>query len=183
MHPICFRFEYIMVENFEGKSEPLFYNYLRPLTSLDEGLYALACKEDVSYLATLIRSFKLIEVYIEHGVKTVDSYNRPPPWVRATIEDITDEPGSIATIQHRFEKMLLLTWHDSSEPTKEPVCDSITPRRWRQLSFEETKLDGEAGFGDVTRSGIESYGLCHDESFGVDDLDLNLNKPIDLNVS
>ncbi|GKE07904.1 hypothetical protein Tco_1411455, partial [Tanacetum coccineum] len=53
----------------------------------------------------------------------------------------------------------------------------------RQLSFEETELDGEAGFGDVARSGIESSGLIHDESFRVDDLDLNLNEPMDLNVS
>ncbi|GJX77088.1 transposase, MuDR, MULE transposase domain protein [Tanacetum coccineum] len=50
----------------------------------------------------------------------------PPPRVRETIEDITDEHGSIAAIEHRFEKMLM-----------------------RQLSFEETELDGEAGFDDV----------------------------------
>ncbi|GJZ47898.1 hypothetical protein Tco_0601730 [Tanacetum coccineum] len=118
----------------------------------------------------------------------------PPPRVRATIEDITDEPGSIAAIEYRSEKMLLLTWHDSSEPTKEPVCDFVTPRSlpqhdsstpckdyvcesitprcmphcmltpptdesvikdvMRQLSFEETELDGEAGFGDVARSEV-----------------------------
>ncbi|GKB90035.1 hypothetical protein Tco_0962307 [Tanacetum coccineum] len=53
----------------------------------------------------------------------------------------------------------------------------------RQLSFEETKLDGEAGFRSVAGSGIESFGLTHDESFGVDDLDLNLNEYVDLNVS
>ncbi|GJW50917.1 hypothetical protein Tco_0092268 [Tanacetum coccineum] len=70
MHLICFQFEYIMVENFEGiqakcytgETEPLFYNHLRLLTSLDEGLYALACEEDVCYLATLVRTFgKLLE--------------------------------------------------------------------------------------------------------------------------
>ncbi|GJV00245.1 hypothetical protein Tco_1329515 [Tanacetum coccineum] len=112
---------------YTGESEPLFYNYLRPLTSLDEGLYALACEEDVRCLATIFRSFKLIEVYIEHGVTTLDSYIRPP-WFRETIEDITDEPGSIATIEHRSSKMLLLIWHNSSEPTKEPVCECVTPK-------------------------------------------------------
>ncbi|GJT94841.1 hypothetical protein Tco_1090359 [Tanacetum coccineum] len=110
---------------YTGESEPMFYNYLRPLTSLDEGLYALACEEDVRCLATLVRSFKLIEVYIEHGVTVLDSYLRAPRF-RATLEDITDEPaGSIAA--NRTEKMLLLTWHESSETTKEPVCDSVTP--------------------------------------------------------
>ncbi|GKF67962.1 hypothetical protein Tco_0197641, partial [Tanacetum coccineum] len=52
-----------------------------------------------------------------------------------------------------------------------------------QLSFEVTELDGEARFGDVARSGIDSSGLSHDESFRVDDLDLNLNEHVDLNVS
>ncbi|GKA25406.1 hypothetical protein Tco_0711515 [Tanacetum coccineum] len=33
-----------------GKFEPMFYNYLKPLTSLDEGLYALACEEVVRCL-------------------------------------------------------------------------------------------------------------------------------------
>ncbi|GJX44054.1 heat stress transcription factor B-4-like protein [Tanacetum coccineum] len=208
-----------------------------PLTSLDEGLYALACEKDVRCLATLVKSFKLIEVYIEHGVTALDSYLRAPRF-RATLEEITDELGSIAA--NRTEKMLLLTWHKSSETTKEPVCDSVTPSSlpqqdsstpckdfifesitprcmpdciltpptdesfsdmnlsfvsqqattsliiddvMRQLSFDEIELDGEAGFANVTRSGVDSSRLSHDESFGVDDLDLNLNEPINLNVS
>ncbi|GKD84883.1 hypothetical protein Tco_1356037 [Tanacetum coccineum] len=133
---------------YTGESEPMFYNYLRPLTSLDEGLYALACEEDVCCMSTLVRSFKLIEVYIEHGVTALDSYIRPPRF-RATIEDITDEPSSI-------------------------VIDDVI----RQLSFEETEFDGEARFADVAGSGVKNYGLNHDESFGVDDLDLNLNEPV-----
>ncbi|GJW29611.1 hypothetical protein Tco_0046486 [Tanacetum coccineum] len=172
---------------YTGESEPLFYNYLRPLTSLDERLYSLACEEDIHCLATLVRSFKLIEVYIEHDVTAVDS-DRRPTRVRATIEDITDEPSSIAAIEHKSRKMLLLTWHDSSEPTKELVYDSVTPSQviedvMRQLSFDETELDGEACFGDVVGSDIERFGLSHDESFGVEDLDLNLTEPVDLNVS
>ncbi|GJY49808.1 hypothetical protein Tco_0439764 [Tanacetum coccineum] len=89
---------------YTGESEPLFYNYLRPLTSLDERLYALAYEEDVRCLATLVRSFKLIEM----------------------------------------ERQALLM---------------------------------------LQRSGVDSSGLSHDESFRVDDLDLNLNEPVNLNVS
>ncbi|GJU36203.1 hypothetical protein Tco_1184557 [Tanacetum coccineum] len=152
-------------------------------------------------------SFKLIEVYIKHGVTALDSNLRAPRF-RATLEEITDEPGSIAT--NRTEKILLLTWHESSETTKEPVCDSVTPislpqhdsstpckdslsgvhgvdtqshvlptiqsqfsdinlsfisqqvtashvidNVMRQLSFDETELDGEAGFADVAGSGVD----------------------------
>nr|GEU76540.1 putative nucleotidyltransferase, ribonuclease H [Tanacetum cinerariifolium] len=122
---------------YTGESEPMFYNYLRPLTSLDVGLYALACEEDVRCLTTLVRSFKLIEIYIEHGVTVLDSYLRAPR-SRATLEDITDELA---------------------------------------------ELDGEVGFADVLGSGVDRLGLSHDELFGVDDLDLNLNEPVNLNIS
>ncbi|GJX21403.1 hypothetical protein Tco_0224080 [Tanacetum coccineum] len=139
---------------------------------------------------------------------------------------------SSAAFEHRFEKMLLLTWHDSSKPTKEPVIyhhiytltqlsgiqgvdiqDHVLPiiqsqfsdinlsfvsqqaatsqviqDVMRQLSFEETPpnhpwLTPTTIFSDVVGSGVKSYGLSHDESFGLDELYLNLNEPVDLNVS
>nr|GEZ03445.1 hypothetical protein [Tanacetum cinerariifolium] len=52
----------------------------------------------------------------------------------------------------------------------------------RLLSFDEMELDGEAGFGDVACSSLNSYGLSHDEWFRVDNLDLNLNLTLNLNV-
>ncbi|GJT37155.1 putative transposase, mutator type, MULE transposase domain protein [Tanacetum coccineum] len=156
---------------YTSESKPMFYNYLRPLTCLDEGLYALACEEDVRCLATLVRSFKLIEVYIEHGVTILDSYLRLPRF-KATLEDITDEPaGSIfSDINPSFI---------SQQATASQVIDDVM----RQLSFDETELDGEAGFADVAGSGVDSSGLSHDESFGVDDLDLNLNEEPDVNLN
>ncbi|GKB55586.1 hypothetical protein Tco_0911772 [Tanacetum coccineum] len=41
----------------------------------------------------------------------------------------------------------------------------------------------ETAFADIAGSGVDSSGLSHDESFGVDDLDLNLNELVNLNVS
>ncbi|GJW27621.1 hypothetical protein Tco_0044496 [Tanacetum coccineum] len=119
---------------------------------------------------------KLIEVYIEHGVTVLDSYLRAPRF-RATLEDITDEPaGSIAA--NRTEKMLLLTWHESSETTKEPVIDDVM----RQLSFDETELDGEAGFADVCGV-FGQFQVKSDESLESMTRTLNLNEPVNLNVS
>nr|GEV11613.1 hypothetical protein [Tanacetum cinerariifolium] len=69
--------------------------------------------------------FKLIEVNIEHGVTALDSYIRPPRF-REIIENITDEAGSIAANKTK-KLLLLLTWRESSEPTKKPICDSVTP--------------------------------------------------------
>ncbi|GJR33722.1 hypothetical protein Tco_1209406 [Tanacetum coccineum] len=202
----------------------------------------------------------MFSIRIHHG----GNFQRAPRF-RATLEDITDEPTS-SIVANRTEKMLLLTWHESSKTTKEPVCDSVTPISLpqhdsstpykdsvcesitprcmpdciltpptdesvftythlsgvhgvdtqshvlptiqsqfsdinmsfvsqqatasqviydviRQLSFDETELDGEAGFADVARSGVDSSGSSHDESFRVDDLDLNLNEELDVNLN
>nr|GEU86982.1 hypothetical protein [Tanacetum cinerariifolium] len=123
---------------YTGKFEPLFYNYLRPLSSLDEGLYPLACEDDVHFLASLIRSLSCLSS-IECGFTVVNSYQRSIPHV---IEYVR-----------------------------------------RELSFEKTKLDGEAGFCDVVGNGIDISGLSNDESFRFDDFDLNVNLTLDLNIS
>ncbi|GKG41812.1 hypothetical protein Tco_0473563, partial [Tanacetum coccineum] len=52
----------------------------------------MLCKEDVRCMDTFVWSFKLIEVYIEHGVTVLDSYLRAPRFM-TTLEDITDEPA------------------------------------------------------------------------------------------
>nr|GEX71349.1 transposase, MuDR, MULE transposase domain protein [Tanacetum cinerariifolium] len=96
------------------------------------------------YVEGHVNIFDMVDIDL-FTVVALNMMTLTPPRFRATIVEITDEPGSIASIEHRSEKMLLLTWHDSNELNKEPICDFVTSR--------------------------------------VDDLDLNLNKPVDLNVS
>ncbi|GKB04416.1 hypothetical protein Tco_0832559 [Tanacetum coccineum] len=135
------------------------------------------------FLATLVRSFKLVEVYIEHEFTVVNSYQSTPT------------KGSVCdSITSRS-----LPRHDSSTPGKDSVCEFVTPRCMphgmlthstdefvimytqliglqgvdiqdhviedvmRQLSFEKTELDGEAGLYDVAGSGIDSSGETQDE--------------------
>ncbi|GJS65313.1 hypothetical protein Tco_0679877 [Tanacetum coccineum] len=146
------------------ESETMFYNYLRPFTSLDEGLYALDYEKDVCCLATLVRSFKLIE--------SVTTYTK-----LSGVQRVDTQSHILPTIQSQFsDKNLSFV---SQQATASQVIDDVI----RQLSFEETKLDGEAGFVNVARSGVDSSGLSHDELFRVDDLDLNLNELVNLNVS
>ncbi|GKC00284.1 hypothetical protein Tco_0986420, partial [Tanacetum coccineum] len=193
--------------------EPMFYNYLRPMSTLVEGLYALACDEDIRCLETPVRSFKLVKVYIKHGFTAVNSYQRSDKILLLTWHDIStsakesvcdsvtpksmpQHDSSTPTKDSVYESVTprCMLQHDSCTPAKDSVCDSITPRCMprdnqviedvmKQLSFEEFKMDEEARFGDVAGSGIDSSGLRHNESFGVDDLDLNINLTRDLNVS
>nr|GEW00394.1 shikimate O-hydroxycinnamoyltransferase [Tanacetum cinerariifolium] len=67
----------------------------------------------------------------------------------------------------------------SQQVTASQVIDDVM----RQLSFDETELDGEAGFADVAGNGVDSSGPSRDESFRVDDLDLNLNEEPDVNLN
>ncbi|GKB38179.1 RNA-directed DNA polymerase, eukaryota [Tanacetum coccineum] len=125
---------------------------------LDEGLYALACNEDVRCLTALVRRFKSIGIFIEH----VLSYPRvPPQGVRATIEECEEYMGS----------------HPSTSATKKNKSDELLC-----ITFDVMELDREEGFSDVEGSNLDNFGLSHDESFGVDDLDLNINLNLDLNV-
>ncbi|GKD79119.1 hypothetical protein Tco_1341740 [Tanacetum coccineum] len=122
------------------------------LNMMMKGCMLLACEEDVRCMATLVRSFKLIEVYIEHGVAALDSYLRAPRF-RATLEEINDElVGSIAA--KRTEKMLLLTWHECSETPKEPVCDSVTPSSLPQADCILTPLTDESVITYTQLSGV-----------------------------
>ncbi|GKD71409.1 hypothetical protein Tco_1325499 [Tanacetum coccineum] len=176
------------------------------MSTLNEGLYALAYDEDIHCLATLVGSFKLAEVYREHGFTVVNSYQRPPPqesvYDTVTPRSMPQNDSSTPAKDFVCESVTprCMPQHDSSTHVKDSIYEFITPRcmphgmltpptnqvikdvMW-QLSFEETKLDGEAGLGDVTGSGIDNSGLSHDESFGFYDLDLNVNITRDLNVS
>ncbi|GJU63933.1 hypothetical protein Tco_1245768 [Tanacetum coccineum] len=66
----------------------------------------------------------------------------------------------------------------SVQPNVNQMIDDVI----RHISFDDMELDGEAGFGDVAGSSLDSYALSHYESFKVNDLDLYLNLTLDLNV-
>nr|GEU36178.1 hypothetical protein [Tanacetum cinerariifolium] len=107
-----------------------------------------------------IDPFTVVALMMLIGVQGVDTQDHVLPIIQSQFSDTN------------------LSFVSQQATASQVIKDVMT-----QLSFEETKLDGEAGFGDVTRSDIESSRLSHYESFGVDDLDLNLNEPTNLNVS
>nr|GEV39285.1 hypothetical protein [Tanacetum cinerariifolium] len=103
------------------------------------------------YVEGHVNIFAMVDIDL-FTVVALNMMTLTPPRFRATIEEITDGPGSIALIEHRSEKMLLLTWHDSNELNKEPICDFITSRSLPQC--DSSTPYGEAGFVDVARSDV-----------------------------
>nr|GEW15845.1 hypothetical protein [Tanacetum cinerariifolium] len=193
MHPICFRFEYIMMENFKGieadcytsESEPLFYNYLRPLTSQDERLYALAYEEDVCCLATFVRSFKLIDVYIEHGVTDLDCYIRPTRF-RGTLsfEEIElDGEAGFADVAGSSVESFGLNVGRIQEPivadvsTQKPIVAEVSTQvpiveevRTREFTMEDVVLKDSMGYGEDAKqcNGQEDGSALNDGWFFYD---------------
>jgi hypothetical protein len=72
---------------YTGEIEPTFYHYLRPISNLDIGLFALGSDDDVLMFATLVLSFKLIEVCIENDYTKLNCHLMSPAQIRGTIEE------------------------------------------------------------------------------------------------
>ncbi|GKF01650.1 hypothetical protein Tco_0028573 [Tanacetum coccineum] len=125
----------------------------------------------------------MFSIRIHHGGKFQWYPGRMYVSGRVDIFDMVDI--NLFTVVALNMMVLKLGYTDESEPMFYNYLRPLTSLDdvMRQLSFNETELDGEAGFADVAGSGVDNSGLSHDESFGVDDLDLNLNEPVNLNVS
>ncbi|GJY77124.1 retrovirus-related pol polyprotein from transposon TNT 1-94 [Tanacetum coccineum] len=70
---------------YTGESKPLFYNYLRHMNSLDGGLYALGCDEDVRWLPfTPSKDSKVSDFVtptsIPYGLFIHHGTSLDPPW-------------------------------------------------------------------------------------------------------
>ncbi|GKA29427.1 hypothetical protein Tco_0715672 [Tanacetum coccineum] len=155
----CAEHDWFVKLGYTGKSEPMFYNYLKPLTSLDEGLYALTYEEDVRCLGTPVRSFKLIEVDIEHGITTLDSYLRVPRFM-ATLEEITDEAGSIAA--NRTEKCSLSIPIVAEVSTEVPIVEEVGTQ---EFSVEDVVVEDYVSSGEDGEDAEQGTDDDVDEDF------------------
>ena len=114
---------------YTGKNEPLFYHYLSPMSTLDDGLFPLSSDDDVRCLSYLVDGFKLIEVYIEHGCCRVIS--KP----RAIIEELGSSPPRASKVS-KPGQLLSLTFPENTDdfalPPKSSQGTQLT-----QLSLNE----------------------------------------------
>ncbi|CAI9300522.1 unnamed protein product [Lactuca saligna] len=86
---------------------PLYYQFKRPLSDLDFGLFALGSDQDVRHLGTFISKHKLIENYIEHGKTQLHTYTMSPNQSKIQINEIIEPPTC--------SRRLFLDWYDTSE--------------------------------------------------------------------
>ncbi|GJR84146.1 hypothetical protein Tco_0154931 [Tanacetum coccineum] len=177
---------YVMVLQlgYKGESKPLFYNNIRLMSSLNEGLFALACDEDISCLDNLVRSFKLVRVFIKHGYTIGLSYLRahhkdthgkdfvcdyvtPTSIPHGLLTHPTDE--FVITYTHLSGAQALDTQYHVRLTIKsqfiainlrfisvQPTANQVLDDMIRHISFDDMELDGEVGFVDVTEEVLVS---------------------------
>nr|GEW17176.1 retrovirus-related Pol polyprotein from transposon TNT 1-94 [Tanacetum cinerariifolium] len=80
------------------------------------------------------------------------------------VQGVDTQSHFLLTIQSQFSDINL------SFVSQQATTSQVIDYEMRQLSFEKIELDEEAGFTDVAESGVESFGLSHDESFGEPDV-------------
>nr|GEZ00178.1 hypothetical protein [Tanacetum cinerariifolium] len=145
---------------YDGINKPMCYQYLRPMTDLDVGLLALGLDEDVHSLTSLISNFKVIEVFIEHGITKLNCYYMSNSLIRVTIEEYQED---------------MVLEASSASPKKNELL--------MLKCFDITNIDDrlEVVSCDVVHfAGSCHKELSHDETFGTNDLDPP--PPFDMNI-
>ncbi|GJT45049.1 hypothetical protein Tco_0953764, partial [Tanacetum coccineum] len=159
---------------YDGVDEPMYYYYLRLMTDLDVGLLALGSDEDVHSLSYLICNFKVIEVFIEYRITTLNYFYMSNSQIRATIEEYQKDIGvEASSASPKKNELLMLEWYDNNTPANASSnIGSVTPKSIPRRLFSHSC--------DETMIPYTQLWLSHEATFGIDNLDPL--PPLDLNI-
>jgi hypothetical protein len=159
-----------------------YYHYLVPKADLDVGLRALGNDEDVRAFSTFVWVHKLMNVYIEHHITTVQTYFSSSP-SKVIIEDINDEDEPNTKVDKprtsTFKK-LLLGWHDDWN-----VDDNVHVNLDSNVDLlMDQNLDNNVDLGmDHNLDNNVDLGMDHNLDNNVDlGVDNSLDNNVDLGV-
>ncbi|KAJ9565744.1 LOW QUALITY PROTEIN: hypothetical protein OSB04_001710 [Centaurea solstitialis] len=88
---------------------PTYYHFVVPGKDLDYGLHALGSDRDVIEILWMVAIF---EIYTEHWVSRVNTYDRSPGVSKVVIEQLPDEVTDEVPPESKKRKRLLLEWKD-----------------------------------------------------------------------
>nr|GFC58221.1 hypothetical protein [Tanacetum cinerariifolium] len=120
--------------------------------------------------ATLVRSFKLIEVYIEHGVTVLDSYLKAPRF-KATLEDITNDPAEVSTQEPIVAEVSTQEPIIAEVSTEAPIVEEVGTQKFsvKDVVIEDYVSSGEDE-EDVEQGNSQEDESAHtDRQFFYDD--------------
>ncbi|KAJ9540608.1 hypothetical protein OSB04_027114 [Centaurea solstitialis] len=83
--------EEMMKEIGYKSPRPTYYHFVVPGKDLDYGLHALGSDRDVIEMLKFVDGCKVFEIYTEHWVSRVNTYDRSPGVSKVVIEQLPDE--------------------------------------------------------------------------------------------
>nr|GEV45806.1 hypothetical protein [Tanacetum cinerariifolium] len=91
---------------------------------------ALGSDEDVHSLSYLICNFKVVKVFIEHGITTLNNYYMSNSQIRAIIKEYHEDMGvEASSASPKKNELLMLEWYVNSTPAKASSnIGSVTPK-------------------------------------------------------
>ncbi|KAJ9541248.1 hypothetical protein OSB04_027754 [Centaurea solstitialis] len=108
--------EEMMKELGYKSPRPTYYHFVVPGKDLDYGLHALGSDMDVIEMLKFVGKCKVFEIYTEHWVSRVNTYDLSPGVSKVVIEQLPDEPPPA-------KRRLMLEWKDEESDVPKDVND------------------------------------------------------------
>ncbi|GKD69757.1 hypothetical protein Tco_1323847 [Tanacetum coccineum] len=101
----------------------MYYHFKLPNKSLDYGLRPLSCDDDLVGLINIVETFKLVEVFIEYWLTSVDHHYLSPFKPSVEIEELDDDIELNASMVESSKKLALEYGHKNVN-VEDSVCKS-----------------------------------------------------------
>ncbi|KAJ9540354.1 hypothetical protein OSB04_026860 [Centaurea solstitialis] len=104
--------------------EHMYYHFMVPETDLDFGLEPLGNDDDIRKLLKYTSKYKVIDVYIEHGMTTLTNYLKSPNGSNVVIEELHDQESDdriVSTVGNRVDEPFIEKQHVLGD--EQPVLD------------------------------------------------------------
>ena len=126
----------------------MFYHFKIPNNSLDWGLRALAGDDDVNNLGQYVKDNKVIDVFIEHGETTVESYYMPKFNQPAQIVELTENVEVVDLDEGHVDTTLVTKTHRKGKSIGLQKGRKMLAIEWLGQDDNEQDNDGDEGLGD-----------------------------------
>ncbi|KAJ9555992.1 hypothetical protein OSB04_010606 [Centaurea solstitialis] len=103
---------------------PTYYHFLVPGKDLDCGLHALGSDQDIREFLKFVPKCKVFDIYIEHWVSKLNTYDLSPGVSNVVIEQLPDEVQPELVTKKKVSKRpkpLLLEWSVDDDVGKQPL--------------------------------------------------------------
>ncbi|GKE83201.1 hypothetical protein Tco_1553201, partial [Tanacetum coccineum] len=188
---------HMFVQDFRYDPKQLMFCHSKlPNKSLDYGLRPLSCDADVVSLINIVETCKVVEVFIELLLTSVDHHYLSPFKTSIDIEELDDDVQLNASVVGSSKRLALEYGHKNVN-VEESVCkskkrtDSECERRTtvnvneeQTVNVNDYTTDDNYEFNVDVNLNLDDYTLYVDENMNVDvNLDENENVNVDVNVN